>query len=103
MANMSLKNDISVRLSDYPKFSGRQADWSKFNERFKAVIGLAGLKELLEDQPAHTSRVSTEPEYSKKNKLLHAILLHCTSEGIALHQVKKYEDDADGHLAYKHL
>ena len=41
MANMSLKNDILVRLSNYPKFSGRQANWSKFNERFKAIIGLA--------------------------------------------------------------
>jgi hypothetical protein len=103
MANMSLKNDVSVRLSDYPKFSGRQVDWSKFNERFKAVIGLAGLKELLNEQPAHKSRVKAEPDYSRKNNLLHAILLHCTSEGIALHLVKKYEDDADGYLAYKHL
>ena len=31
-ANMSLKNNILVRLTNYPKFSGRQADWSKFNE-----------------------------------------------------------------------
>ena len=36
-------------------------------------------------------------------KLLHAILLHFTFEGIALHQVKKYKDDADGHFAYKHF
>jgi hypothetical protein len=67
------------------------------------VIGLAGLKELLNEQPAHKSRVKAEPDYSRKNNLLHAILLHCTSEGIALHLVKKYEDDADGYLAYKHL
>jgi hypothetical protein len=99
MAKMSIQNNISVRLSDYPKFSGKQSDWSKFNERFKAVIGLAGLKELITEQPAHQSRIRDEPDYLSKNKLLHAILLHCTSEGYALHHVKKYEDIADGYLA----
>lgn len=47
MANMSLKNDILVCLSNYLKFPGRQVDWSKFNKHFKAMPGLAGLKELL--------------------------------------------------------
>ena len=96
---VSTKNDILVCLSDYPKFSGCQVDWTKFNEWFKAVIGLAGLKELLNKQPDHIKRLN-DPKYKSQNSLLHSILMHCMSKGLALHQVKKYTLNADGHSAY---
>ena len=96
-------SNVSIRLSDYPRFSGRQQDWTKFNERFKAVIGLAGLKELLKDQPDHEERLNKDKDDASKNVLLHAILMHCTSDGLALHQVKKFESTADGHSAYRRL
>ena len=99
---VSNKNDILVHLSDYPKFSGRQADWTKFNKCFKAVIGLASLKEVLDKQLDHKKQLNN-PKYKSQNNLLHAILMHCVSKGLALHQVKKYKSNSDGHSAYHHL
>ena len=58
------------------------------------------MKELLEENPNHITDRRDNEDYAHKNKLLHAILMHCTSEGLALHQVKKFESLSDGYLAY---
>ena len=38
---------VSVRISDYPNFSGKSHEWTKFQEKFSAVAELQGLGHLL--------------------------------------------------------
>lgn len=94
---------MSVKLSDYPSFSGRTPDWSKWVEKFSATAELAKLGHLLEEHSDHEKRLEDDEEYKADCTALYSILKHSCAGGLAVHKVKKYKDSKDGYALYHDL
>jgi hypothetical protein len=61
---------VTVRLSHYPKFSGKTVDWTKFSELFVATAELQGLSDLLIEDKEHQEKLN-QTLTIKRNALLY--------------------------------
>ena len=94
---------VSVRISDYPNFSGKSHEWTKFQEKFTAVAELQGLGHLLVENPKHKELFNSDTEYTKECKILFSILKNCCASGLAIPKVNLFKDSKDGYSAYQAL
>jgi len=94
---------ITVRLSDYPKFTGKTVDWTKFSELFVATAELQGLSDLLIKEIEHQDKFDADPLYKEKCSTLFSILKHSCAGGLAMPNVKEFAKDKDGYKAWQKL
>ena len=87
---------VAVRLSDYPKFSGKTVDWTKFSEPFVATAELQGLSDLLIEDKEHQEKIESDPNYKEKCSTLFSILKHSCAGGLAMPNVKEFAKGKDG-------
>jgi hypothetical protein len=59
-------NTIKITVKDFPKFSGKVSDWTKFFEEFTALCELQGMENLLEEDENHKSQFESDENYKKK-------------------------------------
>ena len=94
---------VTVRLSDYPKFSGKTVDWTKFSEPFVATAELQGLSDLLIEDKEHQEKIESDPNYKEKCSTLFSILKHSCAGGLAMPNVKEFAKEKDGYKAWQKL
>lgn len=94
---------VTVRLSDYPKFTGKTVDWTKFSEPFVATAELQGLSDLLIEDNEHQDKFYADPLYKEKCSTLFSILKHSCAGGLAMPNVKEFAKDKDGYKAWQKL
>ena len=96
---------ISVKLSDYPHFSGKTREWYSFKLKFESVAICAKLDYLLEisDFSWHEHLLATNPTYQDDCSSLYAILLHSTTGGDAQPLVTRHQSTHDGAKAWNSL
>jgi len=75
----------SVKIGDYPVFTGKHQDWYGFRTKCEALARLHGFSEVLEVQntEVHTERRQNEPEYDAKVHDMYSILQLQTSDSTA--------------------
>ena len=95
--------EIKVRVSDYPKFSGKNTDWPKFYKTFSAVCELQNLSSILNKNTHHEDDFKKDAVYKEKCEVLFSILKKCCAEGMALYKIKKFDESKDGHKAWRRL
>jgi hypothetical protein len=94
---------VTVRLSDYPKFTGKTVDWTKFSEPFVATAELQGLSDLLIEDNEHQDKFYADPLYKEKCSTIFSILKHSCAGGLAMPNVKEFAKDKDGYKAWQKL
>ena len=94
---------VAVRISDYPNFSGKSHEWTKFQEKFSAVAELQGLGHLLVENPEHEKLFKDNTSYQNDCKILYSILKNSCVSGLALPKVNAFKDSKDGYSAYQAL
>ena len=50
------QDDFKIKISDYPKFSGKHKDWNRFYEKITAIFELQGMKDLSIEDPNHEDK-----------------------------------------------
>ena len=75
---------VAVRISDYPNFSGKSHEWTKFQEKFSAVAELQGLGHLLIENLEHEKLFKDNTSYQNECKILYSILKNSCVSGLAL-------------------
>ena len=103
--NHDEKKMVSVKISDYPNFTGKAVDWFRFKEGFEATAEAAGFEDVLEilDHKTHTNQFIHDQDYYEKCKALYAILRKSLAGGMAISKVTKFKSDRDGALAWDAL
>ena len=96
-------SDLKVRINDFPTFSGKTGDWIRFYEKFTSIAELQGFDHLLKENPKHSSRFSTDPNYAHQCHQLYSILKNCCAGGLALPKVNEYKASKDGYLSWQRL
>ena len=98
---------LRVRISDYPRFSGKIPDWYKFYDEFTALGRTQKFKSLLdvneEPNPEHATLIRDDEEYRTRCHILYAILKRSCAGGLALPFVKQHEKAQDGYLAWRSM
>ena len=99
------KSRMSVKLSDYPRFSGRTRDWYGFYLKFQAVSICAQTSYLLHisDFNDHDATLISNEFYRDDNENLFAVLLNCTTGGDAQPLITRYQGTFDGARAWNTL
>ena len=72
--NKKNASDIAICTGDFPKFSGKSADWTNFCETFSAVCELKHLEDILEENENHDDLFKDDDEYREKCQTLYSIL-----------------------------
>ena len=81
------ESTFKVKLSDYPKFDGKQSSWLNFKKSFEAIAeaaGFSGEMQVSLDDASHESRRSSDIAYDNRVKKLHVVLQAVTASGSAL-------------------
>ena len=94
---------LNVRLSDYPKFTGKSHDWPKFYKKFSAVATLNNLASLLDEDVEHEKKFKEDAAYHAKCVTFYSILKVVCQDGLASPQVELYDKEQDGYLAWRNL
>jgi len=96
---------VSVKIGDYPVFTGRHQDWYGFRTKCEALARLHGFTEVLAVQNVdeHIKRRENEPDYDAKVRDMYSILQLRTSDSTAASTVTKCSQTQDGALAWKNL
>lgn len=94
---------ISVKISDYPTFSGKSQDFNQFYEKFTATAELQGIGYLLKPDTDHDNKFLNDPKYKADCAMLYSILKHTCASGHALPKVKALKDTQDGYAVFQTL
>lgn len=99
------KKQIAVKLSDYPRFSGKTREWYSFYLKFSAVSICAQTSYLLciTDFTEHDNMLISNLNYKDDNENLYAVLLNCTTGGDAQPLITRYQVTSDGARAWNTL
>ena len=99
------KSDISVKLTDYPEFDGKNSTWYTFRQEFEATAAIHQKQALLnvENLVDHLEKRKNDPIYDGHVRDLYYILMRKTAKGTALTTVLRQKDTQDGALAWKGL
>ena len=99
------KQDISVKLTDYPEFDGKNSSWYTFRQEFEATAAIHQKLELLNvvNAAEHTNKRKEDPMYNAYVREVFFILMRKTAKGTALNIVLHHKESQDGALAWKDL
>ena len=96
-------NKISVKLSDFPNFSGDMANWGQFHTLFVSAARINRLDEILNIRADHVSRFANDSDYIQKCKDLYNLLDKACAKGDVHAKVHKYDSTQDGYAAWQAL
>ncbi len=104
MATNFEEENFCVKLSEFPKFSGKTHEWYTFRELFEATCKAAGFEEMLDmDDLEHQEKMLNNEEYQQQVKKFYKLLKTITASGTARGKIKKFEGKRDGVGAYAAL
>ena len=96
-----IEDKVTVKVSDYPKWDGKQNTWKGFYLNFKATASLAQLDHLLVMDGDDIDLCDEEIKHDSSQ--LYNILVLCTSKGLAANKVSKYDTNKNGIKAWNDL
>jgi len=94
---------VTVRIADYPAFSGRHQDWFTFKTKTEALARLNAISDVLNigEVNIHLEKRVQDPEYDQKVRNLYGILELKTADSTASTTVTKFSETQDGALGWK--
>jgi hypothetical protein len=98
-------DQISVKIIDFPLFSGKTEHWNIFKQTFEATCDLSPYDGLLHvtDVNEHLKRREVDPPYDRIVRGFYSILQRCTACGYAISKVTCHRDTKDGVLVWNNL
>ena len=95
------KTKINLKMSDYPRFTGKKVDWPTFETKFTAACELQGLADLLDREDSkHDEKFVNDPTYKRQCEILYSLLKNSCAGGMALSKVKAFQKTKNGHKAW---
>ena len=96
-----------VKLSEYPKLSGKGYEWNSFRESFEATVESVGLGKLLiydtSNEEYHQEKRDYDMEYNSKVNKFHNILKKVVANGSVKSKVRKFDKTIDVVVSYLYL
>jgi len=96
---------VSVKIGDYPTFTGRHQDWYAFRSKCESLARIHGFTDVLDisDIDHHTENRHNDTEYDLRVRDFYSILEFCTTDGTAATTVKQHSATCNGAVAWKSL
>ena len=96
---------MTVKLADYPTFSGKTDDWFTYKQQFEATARIAGLGDTMNivNETAHVNKRNSDPVYDRDVRKLYDILQMKNAKGGAITKIETFANTQDGTLAWNAL
>ncbi len=92
----------TARVSDFPKFNGRNDSWHTFKDKFEGTASAQGFSHVLKKYE-RTASVFHDTTFIQENRFIYGVLKTVCAEGIAKSHVAKHSSTEDGNAVWNTL
>ena len=83
-ASLSTAAKTNMKLSDFPTFNGKMAQWSTFHTEFTSAARIYKMGDLLKEDINHNNKFTTDNDYKEKCEVLYNLLNRACARGRTL-------------------
>jgi len=90
------ETNLKLEAQKIKDFTGGHEDWQKWKSRTECAFSGSGYERVLDDREFSNNNL-------RLNKVVYSQLAAATVDGVGYHLVQQFEEEKDGHAAWKNL